>query len=62
MSIILEIPEKCSQCPYCEIQADSGYYPYLRCNRNMREVCFNEKNGWEKMVWCPLGKEEKTDV
>ena len=62
METILETPEKCSQCPHCQIQGDSGYYPYLRCDVNMREVSFNEKNGWERMIWCPLMKEGESNV
>lgn len=53
-----EVPETCCRCSHCQIQGDSGYYPYLKCELNHREVFFCEANGWEKMVWCPLEKED----
>ena len=48
------VPDRCDQCPHCQIQGDSGYYPHLLCIISLREVSFNEKNGWERMRWCPL--------
>jgi hypothetical protein len=51
------MPERCIACGYCHIEGDSGYYPLLRCQKNYREIIFNEKNGWDIMVWCPVRKE-----
>lgn len=53
------MPERCIACGYCHIEGDAGYYPHLRCGKTHRDVIFNEKNGWDIMVWCPLRKEQE---
>ena len=49
---------KCCQCEFCQIEGDGGYYPHLRCMKNMQEISFNNENGWEVMKWCPIIRNE----
>lgn len=52
-------PERCFSCKNCHYNHDLQYYPYCECLKNGKEIHFSDKNGWEKMVWCPLDEEKQ---
>lgn len=52
---------RCMNCPYIGYNTRLQYYPNYYCKINGREVHFCEKEGWDRMEWCPL-KEEKNNA
>ena len=48
------IPDRCFDCKHCGYDHHLEYYPYYVCKLKGWEICFCEKEGWHRMVWCPL--------
>lgn len=56
------IPARCMECSFIGYSRKLEYYPVYYCKLNGEEVRFNSENGYERMEWCPLDKEEKKDA
>ena len=54
--------KRCVECPYYDMDRHLEYYNYPVCTKCHSEISFNSDNGWDKMKWCPLDKEEEKDV
>ena len=54
-----KVPNQCWECKHLKRKGEMGYYPYTVCEKCGREISFDSINGWHRMAWCPLLKEEK---
>ena len=53
--------ERCTECPFFEMNRQLGYYNFPFCGKNLYEITFNAENGWDKMKWCPMDKEAEEE-
>ena len=52
-------PIRCLECPHVGFNRKRAYYPNWYCKVNGQDINFCERYGWDRMVWCPIVKEEK---
>lgn len=50
----------CVTCEHYRMNRKLEYYNFPYCDLNDREISFNDRNGWDRMRWCPL-KEDPND-
>lgn len=49
---------RCMECPFIWLSNKLEYYPVYYCKANGQEVHFCGQNGWDRMNWCPLKKDD----
>ena len=50
-------PTRCMECTHIRYSSKLQYYPHWYCKIAGEEVHFCEKNGQDRMKWCPLDKD-----